>query len=270
MMIVTRLIYRSFRPLPASTRMTIRWLSIAGRLQGDPSRQHPSIQDFCQGKQGETDALHRSIAAYTAALEVWRNFPRPLYFSLWRFDTVANATECERQLERARDLLREAAPKPDAPAPLLPDCRTLRPRGKRETAADSHAASANSPAISLFTRCTVPLPTPTSAATLRMPLPALRCVLMAFSTFGDTLGRPSFFPCWRTRPGRRGLWPGTSIFPVHQTPTHLDHGSAHGRRGIVPCWSQCARMPAASSSGKAFATWITLLSSRSMDQTIRM
>jgi hypothetical protein len=48
MMIVTRLIYRSFRPLPASTRMTIRWLSIAGRLQGDPARQRPSIQDFCQ------------------------------------------------------------------------------------------------------------------------------------------------------------------------------------------------------------------------------
>ena len=29
--------------------MTIRWLSIAGRLQGDPARlQRPSIQDFCQ------------------------------------------------------------------------------------------------------------------------------------------------------------------------------------------------------------------------------
>ena len=34
-----------------------------------------------------------------------------------------------------------------------------------------HAAFANSPAISRFTRCTVPLPTPTIAATL----PALRC-----------------------------------------------------------------------------------------------
>ena len=38
-----------------------------------------------------------------------------------------------------------------------------------------HAAFANSPAISRFTRCTVPLPTLTIAATLRMPLPALRC-----------------------------------------------------------------------------------------------
>src|SRR6202795_1153170 len=32
-----------------------------------------------------------------------------------------------------------------------------------------------------------------------MPFPARRCVLMAFSTLGDTLGRPSFLPCWRTR-----------------------------------------------------------------------
>ena len=40
---------------------------------------------------------------------------------------------------------------------------------------------------------------PTSAATFSMPFPALRCVLMAFSTLGDTLGRPSFLPSWRTR-----------------------------------------------------------------------
>ena len=37
-----------------------------------------------------------------------------------------------------------------------------------------HAAFANPSVISLFTRCTVPLPTPTSAATFSMPLPALR------------------------------------------------------------------------------------------------
>jgi hypothetical protein len=49
---------------------------------------------------------------------------------------------------------------------------------------DNQAASANCPAISLFTHCTVPLPTPTSAATLSMPMPALRCVLMAFLTYG--------------------------------------------------------------------------------------
>ena len=47
--------------------------------------------------------------------------------------------------------------------------------GGRVKARPSHAASANRPAISLFTRCTVPLPTPTNAATLRMPFPALRC-----------------------------------------------------------------------------------------------
>ena len=52
---------------------------------------------------------------------------------------------------------------------------------------DGHAASANCAAISRLTRCTVPLPTPTSAATFSMPFPALRCVLMAFSTLGDYL-----------------------------------------------------------------------------------
>jgi hypothetical protein len=59
-----------------------------------------------------------------------------------------------------------------------------------------HAASANCPAISRFTRCTVPLPTPTIAATLRMPLPALRCSPMAFSILGDTFGRPICFPAF--------------------------------------------------------------------------
>ena len=63
----------------------------------------------------------------------------------------------------------------------------------------NYAAAANSATISLFTRCTVPLPTPTIRATFRMPLPAFRCLLMAPSVFGDTFGRPSFLPCWRTR-----------------------------------------------------------------------
>ena len=62
-----------------------------------------------------------------------------------------------------------------------------------------HAASTNCPAISLFTRCTVPLPSRPAPATFRIPLPALRCVLMASSTFDETLGRPSFLPYCRTR-----------------------------------------------------------------------
>jgi hypothetical protein len=96
-----------------------------------------------------------------------------------------------------------------------------------------HAAFANSPAISRFTRCTVPLPTPTNAATLRMPFPALRCLLMAPSVFGDTFGRPSFFPCWRTRsrPARTlSRMIDLSCSPEHGR--HLDHGSPH-RRGTV-------------------------------------
>ena len=34
---------------------------------------------------------------------------------------------------------------------------------------------------------------------LQYALPGGRWLLMAFSTLGETLGRPSFFPCWRTR-----------------------------------------------------------------------
>jgi hypothetical protein len=87
-----------------------------------------------------------------------------------------------------------------------------------------HAASANCRAISLFTRCTVPLPTPTIAATLRMPLPALRCSRMAVSTFGATLGRPCFFPCWRTRSS-----PAFTLLRMisRSHRRHLDHGSFH-------------------------------------------
>ena len=66
-----------------------------------------------------------------------------------------------------------------------------------------HAALTNSWAISLFTRCTVPLPTPTSAATFSMPLPALRCVLMAASTLGEPwVGRAACPPGARDS-GRR-------------------------------------------------------------------
>jgi hypothetical protein len=67
---------------------------------------------------------------------------------------------------------------------------------ERESNSDRHhTAAVNRTAISRFTRCTVPLPTPTSAATFSMPFPASRCFLMVFSTLGDTLGRPSFLPC---------------------------------------------------------------------------
>ena len=58
-----------------------------------------------------------------------------------------------------------------------------------------HAAFANSPAISRFTRCTVPLPT----LHHRCYPAGAQMLTDAASTFGDTLGRPSFFPCWRTR-----------------------------------------------------------------------
>ena len=57
------------------------------------------------------------------------------------------------------------------------------------TEAASHPR-AGSLAISRFTRCTVPLPTPSSCATFSMPMPAPRRTLTAVSVAADTLGRP--------------------------------------------------------------------------------
>jgi len=46
-------------------------------------------------------------------------------------------------------------------------------------------------AISRAMRCTVPVPTPSSRATLLMPLPPRNCSWMRFSTFSLMRGRPS-------------------------------------------------------------------------------
>jgi hypothetical protein len=48
--------------------------------------------------------------------------------------------------------------------------------------------------ISRRTRCTVPEPTPTSRPVLSMPMPALRCSLMAASLSAGSMGRPIGFP----------------------------------------------------------------------------
>ena len=97
---------------------------------------------------------------------------------------------------------------------------------------DGHAALARVFTISLFTRCTVPLPTPTSVATFSMPFPALRCVLMAFSIFGETLGRPSFPPCALTRSR-----------PASTLPKKTPSGS-----WLCP-WVCCCRSPLGLSAG---------------------
>ena len=44
------------------------------------------------------------------------------------------------------------------------------------------------------TRCSVPLPTPTSVATVRIPWPAPRCLLMAPLIAGDTLMATELLP----------------------------------------------------------------------------
>ena len=59
--------------------------------------------------------------------------------------------------------------------------------GRERCGGCGNTITAYFPAISRFTRCSVPLPTPTSVATLRIPWPALRCLLMASSIVGDTL-----------------------------------------------------------------------------------
>jgi hypothetical protein len=79
----------------------------------------------------------------------------------------------------------------------------------------------------------------TAAATLRMPLPALRRLLMASSTFGDTLGRPSFFPCWRTR-SRPAKDPAANDLPLRLA-EHRRHWIMARPLGAVlsmACWSE--------------------------------
>ena len=71
------------------------------------------------------------------------------------------------------------------------------PTGSKTGTVD--AALARVFTISLFTRCPVPLRNADQLiATFSIAFPALRCVLMAFSIFGETpSGRPSFpaLPC---------------------------------------------------------------------------
>ena len=62
---------------------------------------------------------------------------------------------------------------------------SARPRLANEVPAED-----NRPTISRLTRCTVPLPMPTIAATFKIPCPALRCSRMAYLTFWPTVGRP--------------------------------------------------------------------------------
>ena len=57
----------------------------------------------------------------------------------------------------------------------------------------------NSPTISRFTRCTVPLPTPTNRRHLEDAMPGAQMPPDGVLDLRRHLGRPSFFPCWRTR-----------------------------------------------------------------------
>ena len=88
---------------------------------------------------------------------------------------------------------------------------------------------AGHPRPPLLTRCTASLPQPTSAATLRMPLPALRCFLMASSTFGGRRGAE--FLALRAH----AVEPGQDLAAEHRSPLlaknrrHLNHCAAHRR-----------------------------------------
>ena len=87
--------------------------------------------------------------------------------------------------------------------------------------------------MSRFTRCTVPLPTPTSAAALRMPFPVLRCLLMASLIFGDTL-RATELLALLTNTIKASDNPAANdlslLLAEHQC--HLDHRTTH-RHGAV-------------------------------------
>jgi predicted RecB family nuclease len=53
--------------------------------------------------------------------------------------------------------------------------------------------------ISCLIRCTVPVPSPSILATLRMPVPFLSCFCALRSSTTSTFGRPSFAPCATAR-----------------------------------------------------------------------
>jgi hypothetical protein len=110
--------------------------------------------------------------------------------------------------------------------------------GGTPSAPTIHAAVA---AISRFTRCIVPRPTPTIFVTLRMPLPALRCRRMASSIFRPTGERPSLLtPCSRTRSS-----PATTCATRPRVPRSRQTADARYHAGppqahrSARCWQQC-------------------------------
>jgi hypothetical protein len=86
-----------------------------------------------------------------------------------------------------------------------------------------------SPVISGFTRCAVPLPTPTTAATLSIPLPAL----MASSVFGDTFRATELLPvlAHAVQPGKD---PTANDLPflLAKHRCHLDHRTTNRRSAV--------------------------------------
>jgi hypothetical protein len=99
---------------------------------------------------------------------------------------------------------------------------------RRRFTAGNHADAAISPVLSRFTRCTVPLPTPTIAATLSTPCPALNRSRFAASTLAGTLGRPSFFAL-RPDAVQPRVDPAPNDFPLllAEHRCHLNHRTAH-------------------------------------------
>jgi hypothetical protein len=91
-----------------------------------------------------------------------------------------------------------------------------------------HAISIGCSAISRSTRCTVPLPTPTIAATLSMPCPAFRCSRMAASIFGDSLWAAELLPLL-AHAIETGKYPAGNDLPflLAEYRRHLDHRAAH-------------------------------------------
>ena len=88
-------------------------------------------------------------------------------------------------------------------------------------------------AISRFTRCTVPVPTPSALAVLRIPAPVTSSVRIRSTTSALTGRRPSRFPCARARERPRlTLAANDRPLELGECARYLEQQAACRRRGV--------------------------------------
>jgi hypothetical protein len=91
-------------------------------------------------------------------------------------------------------------------------------------------------AISRFTRCTVPVPTPSALAVLRIPAPVTSSVRIRSTTSAVTGRRPSRFPCARARERPRLTLARMLVAPLRTADPEIliDLGDRKGFAWIAP------------------------------------